>query len=249
MSAQAINYDEISKIYDDVRAGDVALINHFLEELAPAPCILDIGCGTGNYTDLFERVTRAQGARVCAIEPSAGMLAKARQKNQRIDFRQSSAEQIPFADANFDFIYMTDVIHHVPDIEAMFREIRRVLKPDGKVCIVTQSHRQIERRPVVQFFPGTARVDKARYPDIDVIRASAEGCGLAWLKEAVLFEDEPVELGSGFLQLARSKGYSMFHLLSEEEYQAGMQQLEAALVNGPLQARAAGETGLWLISK
>src|SRR5512133_3441727 len=115
---QPVNYNEISRIYDDVREGDIALINHFLQELPSDDGlnILDIGCGTGNYTDLFQKVTQTKHYRVHGIEPYEGMIGKARQKNSHIIFKQATAEEIPFENDFFDFVYMTDVIHHVPDI-------------------------------------------------------------------------------------------------------------------------------------
>ncbi len=244
---QPVNYNEISKIYDDVREGDIVLINHFLQELPPEDglTILDIGCGTGNYTDLFQKVTQARHYRVYGIEPSEGMISKARQKNNQIVFKQADAEDIPFEDHFFDFVFMTDVIHHIPDIRKMFSEIHRILKLQGKVCIFTQSHKQIEARPIARFFPGTVRVDQERYPDIDQIIAAAQRVHLLFLKQEVLFEGEPMEVAAGFLELARKKGYSMLHLLTEQEYQTGLRQLETAMPHGPIQARMAGETLVW----
>ncbi len=244
---QLVNYNEISKIYDDVREGDIVLINHFLQELPPEEGIkiLDIGCGTGNYTDLFQKVTQARHYQVYGIEPSEGMIGKARQKNSHILFKQATADEIPFEDNFFDFAYMTDVIHHIPNIRKMFSEVRRILKPQGKVCIYTQSHRQIESRPIAQFFPGTVRVDQGRYPDIDQVIAAAQFGNLTYRKQEILFEGEPIELGADYLELVRKKGWSMLHLLTEEEYQVGLRKLEEALQNGPVQARLAGETLLW----
>lgn len=244
---QPVNYNEISKIYDEVREGDVILINHFLQELPPDDLlrVLDIGCGTGNYTDLFQKVTQAKHYQVYGIEPSEGMIGKARKKNSQVIFQQATAENIPAEDDFFDLVYMTDVIHHIPDIRKMFSEIYRILKPQGKVCIVTQSHRQIERRPIAQFFPGTLRVDQERYPDIEEVIAAAQFGGLVYLKQEVLFEQEAIELGADYLELVRKKGYSMLHLLTEQEYQTGLAKLERTLQNGPLQAKAAGETLVW----
>lgn len=244
---QPVNYDEISKIYDDVREGDIVFINHFLQELPPdnGLNILDIGCGTGNYTDLFQKVTQTKHYQVYGIEPSEGMIGKARQKNSHITFQQAAADAIPSEDNFFDFVFMTDIIHHIPDIRKMFAEVHRILKPHGKVCIVTQSHRQIEARPIVQFFPGTVRVDKARYPDIDEVIAAAQFGHLTYLKQEILFKGEVVEMGVDYLELVRKKGYSMLHLLTETEYQIGLSKLENALQNGPIQARAAGETLIW----
>ncbi len=244
---QQVNYNEISKIYDDVREGDIVLINHFLQELPPEEGIkiLDIGCGTGNYTDLFQKVTQARHYQVYGIEPSEGMIGKARQKNSHILFKQATADEIPFEDNFFDFAYMTDVIHHIPNIRKMFSEVRRILKPQGKVCIYTQSHRQIESRPIAQFFPGTVRVDQGRYPDIDEVIAAAQFGKLTYRKQEILFEGRPMELDASYLELVQKKGWSMLHLLSEEEYQIGLHKLEDALQSGAIQARMAGETLIW----
>ncbi|RPI93540.1 MAG: class I SAM-dependent methyltransferase [Chloroflexi bacterium] len=246
---QQVNYDEISKIYDDVREGDVILINHFLQELPPDDSlnILDIGCGTGNYASLFQKATQSKHYQVYGIEPSEGMISKAREKNSQVSFQQATAEDIPFEADFFDFVYMTDVIHHIPDIRKMFSEIQRILKPQGKVCIATQSHRQIEKRPIAQFFPGTVRVDQERYPDIDQVVAAAQSGRLTYLEQEILFEGEAIGLGADFLELARKKGYSMLHLLTEAEYQIGLSKLESALQNGPIQAMMAGETLVWFM--
>lgn len=241
---QPVNYNEISSVYDDVREGDVTLIKRFLQGIQPigAFSALDIGCGTGNYTDIFQKLTQAN---VYGIDPSEGMLSKARQKNERIVFQQGSAEDIPFKDNFFDFVFMTDVIHHVGDISKMFAEIHRVLRSQGNVCIVTQSHKQIEARPIARYFPGTARVDKIRYPDIDEIITAAQDSGLRCVKQEILFENNEIELGPDYLALVRKKGYSMLHLISEHQYRVGLKALESALKKGPVKARMAGETMVW----
>ncbi len=178
-----VDYNEISQIYDDVRQADVELINHFLQEIdfTPSTKILDIGCGTGNHADLLQKITHSH---VYGIEPSAGMLSRAQQKNSQVVFKPGQADHIPFEDEFFDFVYMTDVIHHVPDIRKMFAEINRGLKQQGKLCIVTQSHDQIEKRPIVQFFPGTVAIDQERYPDINKIIETAEA-HLQFMKTAI----------------------------------------------------------------
>ena len=144
---QPLDYNELSKTYDDVREGDLTLIKRLIRALPSRPDfrVLDIGCGTGNHTDLLQKLT---GIQVYGVDPSEGMLDKARLKNPQITFKAGSAGHIPFDDDFFDFAYMTDVVHHVPDIDAMFAEIWRVLRipdPDsgktgGQSCIVTQSH-------------------------------------------------------------------------------------------------------------
>jgi len=248
---ESLNYNEISKVYDHVREGDLALIQRLIQELpsrADARA-LDIGCGTGNHTDLLQKLTRVQ---VYGVEPSEGMLEKARLKNPNITFKSGSADQIPFDEGFFDFVYMTDVIHHVPDIKAMFAEIKRVLrspdpesgKPGGSGCIVTQSHQQIEERPIARYFPGTARVDKARYPDIPQIIQAARANDFIQVVSEILSE-ETVALDDSYLELVRKKGYSMLHLISEEDYQAGLSMLEQAMQAGPVTVLPSGQTLIW----
>lgn len=248
---QPVNYNEISKIYDDVREADIVLVNHFLRELPEnqALNILDIGCGTGNYTDLLQKVSRTRGWQIYGIDPSEGMIDKARNKNNYIFFQRGRAEDLLWAQGFFDFIYMTDVIHHIPDIHRTFHEIQRVLRSDGKVCIITQSRRQIKARPIARFFPATVRVDRERYPAIHEILAAAHDSGLIFLKQEVLFEGESFILDEAYLELVRKKGYSMLHLITEQEYQNGLRLLEDTLKTGPIQATAAGETLVWLIKE
>ncbi len=243
-----VDYNEISQVYDDVREGDVALVNSFLQEISLRSDfkILDIGCGTGNYTNILQKLS---GAQVYGVEPSEGMLDKARQKNTQVVFRRGTAGSIPFEKDFFDFVFMTDVIHHVPDINVMFAEIYRILRPQAKVCIVTQSHEQIKARPIAQFFPGTVRVDQERYPDIDEIVVAAQNEGFDYIKREVLFEGQAVDLDAAYLELVQKKGYSMLHLLSDSEYQAGSSGLEHALQDGPIGARLSGETLVWFAKK
>jgi ubiquinone/menaquinone biosynthesis C-methylase UbiE len=239
-----LDYDEISRIYDDVRHADIELINRFLQEIAitASTRVLDIGCGTGNHADLLQKVTQAQ---VFGVDPSDGMLRQARQKNDAITFERGAGEEIPFKSDFFDLVYMIDVIHHVADIDRLFAETQRVLKKGGKACIATQSHEQIEKRPIARFFPETVEVDKKRYPTIHRIVETARGKNLRFVKDETLFAGEPVELGPDFSTLVKKKGYSMLHLISDAAYEMGQRALENALEAGNVISTLSGETLVW----
>lgn len=150
-----VDYNKISTQYDNVRSADLKLISLFSEEVEinENTRILDFGCGTGNYADKLQKVT---GAKIYGVDPSEGMREKAKAKNSNVVFYKGNHEKIPFDNNFFHFIYMTDVIHHIPEIRIMFNELKRVLKSDGKICIATQSHKQIEKRFYVKYFPTTA---------------------------------------------------------------------------------------------
>lgn len=243
-----VNYNEISKVYDQVREADVELLRALIEmgDISEESVILDIGCGTGNYANLLQRMT---GARVFGVDASTGMAEKVHEKNSEIEVRIAdiSQEPIPFSDEFFDLIYMTDVIHHITDLEHMFTEITRVLKKDGMVCIGTQSHRQIDLRYMSEFFPATAVVDKERYPDIDQIAEVGGAHGLSHVESMIICEGDEIELGANFLELITKKGYSMLHLISEEDYRNGFDRLKEEYEKQEvLKRKSAGGTLVWL---
>lgn len=236
-----INYNEISKIYDDVRDEEVSLIENFLAEveLNETMAILDVGCGTGNYTNLMKQLTKGK---VYGLDSSVGMLERAKNKNEEITFVLGNALEIPFSSRMFDFVYMTDVIHHIKDIKQMFTELFRILKPNGKICIMTQSHRQIDLRYMSEFFPQTAVVDKNRYPDIGEIIDKATKANLLFMKTQIVNEGIECKLDQKFLELVKKKGYSMLHLLDVFEYEKGLEKVKKEI---NCVRKSAGATLVW----
>ncbi|SHI20241.1 class I SAM-dependent methyltransferase [Sporanaerobacter acetigenes] len=240
-----LNYNKISKQYDDVREADVELINKFLEEITfdEETKILDFGCGTGNYTDKIKRLTNAD---VYGIEPSDGMRKKAITKNNKIIYKKGNHENISFPDNFFNFIYMTDVIHHIPDIDVMFKEFKRILKKGGKICIETESHEQIEKRFYVKYFPSTAIIDKARYPKINDIKNIVEENGLIFIKSLTIGDASERTVDKKFLELVEKKGYSMFHLIPEKEFENGLHELKKDLKEESFKVETSGDTLIWI---
>jgi ubiquinone/menaquinone biosynthesis C-methylase UbiE len=239
-----VDYEKISKSYDSVRNANHHTIDAFLQgfPFSEAARALDFGCGTGNYADLLQKATNAQ---VFGVEPSDGMREKAAAKNPNVVVVKGNHEHIPFEDSFFDFIYMTDVIHHVPDVDKMFREFFRILKEKGRICIVTESHDQIEQRFYVKYFPSTAIADKSRYPDIPVIIEKATKAGFAHLHTDAK-DSGSMKVNMDFVKLVRAKGYSMFHLIPDEEHRKGLKELEKDVGTDALIVPGSNETLIWL---
>ena len=122
-----------------------------------------------------------------------------------------------------------------------------MLKPGSWTCIVTQSHQQIAARPIAQFFPGTVVADQQRYPDIPAIIQAGQQAGLAFAGTDLLGVGDAILLGQPFLELVGKKGYSMLHLISQEEYARGLQALEQRLQAGPFKAKAVGASLVWFV--
>ena len=243
MFRKTIDYDKVSKVYDQVREGNPEMVLQLLEEvsLTDSSLVLDVGCGTGNNTILLSSSIEA---RVSGLDISFGMLQKACEKRSKIPLVQAPADNIPFADDSFDFVYMTEVLHHLPDVPKTYEEIHRILKTSGLFCIVTQAHTQIDNRVTSRFFPGTASVDKERYPDIDVIVEQLKASGFSSVNPKE-YTYKPVHLGPEYLDTIEKRGFSMLHKISKEDYEQGLEALRAAFQKGEELLYLAQYTFVW----
>lgn len=96
-------YDDIGISYNETRSADPYIAKRLLKNLNPKTngLYLDIGCGTGNYTNTFQE----KGFNFIGMDPSEKMLEKAKQKNQLIDWKIGQAESITLETESIDGIY------------------------------------------------------------------------------------------------------------------------------------------------
>jgi SAM-dependent methyltransferase len=110
-----------------------------LGRLAPGERVLDIGSGAGTDSLVAAQMVGEQG-HVTGIDMTPEMLTKARgaageMGAANVEFVESEAEQLPFSDASFDVVISNGVIDLIPDKDAVFAEISRVLRPGGRIQI------------------------------------------------------------------------------------------------------------------
>jgi ubiquinone/menaquinone biosynthesis C-methylase UbiE len=98
--------------------------------------VLEVGCGVG--TDLLQ-FARA-GADVYGVDLSSRSVELAQRRFELYgmagDIREADAEALPFRNATFDLVYSWGVIHHAPHPAQVVREISRILKPGGRICVM-----------------------------------------------------------------------------------------------------------------
>jgi len=102
--------------------------------LGPGARVLDVACGTGVLAAHARRLVGSSG-RVVALDPSLGMLLRARARGAG-RLTRGTAEALPFADASFELVTMGYALRHVADLRATFAEYRRVLEPGGRLLVL-----------------------------------------------------------------------------------------------------------------
>lgn len=133
-------YDHLAKIYDQRWRGYVGNTLNFLKywaQIQPQATVLDIACGTGEFERLLLQDHPNQ--RIVGIDISAEMLAIAQQKLQHhphVILRQGSVTAIPCADASFDVVVCASSFHYFDRPLDALSEMKRVLKPGGKLVIL-----------------------------------------------------------------------------------------------------------------
>jgi SAM-dependent methyltransferase len=239
-----IDYSLAAVTYDNTRRFDAAAIELMERRgaFASGSRVLDFGCGTGNY---IAEIAARFDCELFGLEPSLEMQEKARAKNPGARIEGGDHCSMPFEKGFFDFIYMTDVIHHVSDLDLLFENLYSSLRARGRVCVLTESRKQIERRWYNAYFPSLADNEKLRYPDIASIAERAKMAGLGLLSVDVSENPGPHRIDELFLRMVGEKNFSMFRLLGAAEYEKGYKAMRRDLGKS-FASPGAGISLVWL---
>ena len=139
--AEDLDYPpELADVPESAVESFAGVANPFsLGRLAPGERVLDLGSGAGTDSLVASQMVGSQGS-VTGIDMTPEMLEKARASAatmgaDNVTFVQGEVERLPFADASFDVVISNGVIDLVPDKDAVFGELFRVLAPGGRLQI------------------------------------------------------------------------------------------------------------------
>ena len=137
--AEDLGYpDELENVPESAVESFAGVANPFsLGRLAAGERVLDLGSGAGTDALVAAQMVGSRGL-VTGIDMTPAMLAKARSAAsemalQNVDFVEGDAERLPFPDGSFDVVVSNGVIDLIPDKDAVFSELHRVLAPGGRL--------------------------------------------------------------------------------------------------------------------
>jgi 2-polyprenyl-3-methyl-5-hydroxy-6-metoxy-1,4-benzoquinol methylase len=157
---------------------------------APAPRVLDVGCGEASLTLELDRAGFAAVGVDVAEEP----LRRARVNHPELDLRVVPTEgEWPLSDASFDVVWAGETIEHVLDTAGWLSELRRVLRPGGSLLLSTPAHGRIE---MLRLALSAQRLDSHFDPRSDHLRFYTRRT-LMRLLEDFAFQEIEVEAAGG----------------------------------------------------
>lgn len=143
--------------------------------------VLDVGTGTGLFAEAFA----AKGLAVAGIDPNRELLALAARLVPRAEFKEGTAEAIPYGDGSFDIAFLGQMLHEADDPAAALREARRV--STLRVVVLEWPYIKEEQGPPIEHRlkeetvvelaaqAGLGLVDRIRLARMTLYRMSIDG--------------------------------------------------------------------------
>ncbi|MGH9096509.1 MAG: class I SAM-dependent methyltransferase [Acidimicrobiales bacterium] len=223
-------YDRGRRLPDaSVRTWVVAAARHLPS--GPGP-VLDLGAGTGRFS-----VPLAEGLEttVVGLEPAGGMRAEAVTKaaSSGVALVAGTAEALPFRDRTFRGVWASQVIHHLPDLDACARELRRVLVDGGRLLVRGLYVDVSTRWCLGRYFPEAVAITEERFPSIAAIRQGLASAGFEELAHDQI-DQVVAETTDAFYRRTALRADSALALMPDVEFEAGLSRLGAEIEQGSL---------------
>jgi len=214
-------YDLGRTLTADATDALVTLLRRYVTR--PVDLIVDLGSGTGRFSSVLSEAFAAQ---VLGVEPAANMRATADDKPHppTVRFVQGHAESIPLHDGVVDLVFVSQVLHHLEDAPKALREIRRVLKSNGNLCVRQTTRENLGSYFYQRFFPAARAVDERRLPFRDGLVGLATSCQFRVVAiETLSYEIVPTN--AEYVEKISLRTYSDLECIDDSAFHEGLDAL------------------------
>ena len=228
-----MDYDatDIAATYDLGRSHGPEFLDLWMSTISsyvnerPLKTILDLGCGTGRFS---EGLAAHFNAEVIGVDPSTKMLEQARKKqvDARVKYLTGPAESIPLLDNSVDLVFISMIFHHLENPALAASECRRVLHDGGTVFLRAASREQIPGYPYIDFFPTSRPVLEQSLPSGAFMQQVFESVGFQTVAVKIVTQQIAPSLERYAEKLAAGAD-SILAKLSQSDFDAGLKALRS----------------------
>ena len=224
------DYSKIAHIYDKNTSRHRIAKDSIIEKMYRTDgfefTVLDLSCGTGLYLDkqTAEYPLPEYKIKWIGLDKSESMINQAKEKQINSDFIIADVINMPLASNSVNYISNRFAFHHYEDKEKAVKEIYRILKPNGAINLVNMNPEYMKHFWVYKYFPSAIELDKERFCQTKYLYDLLENNRF---KAEVNIKVKMKKFKyAHILEEAKNRDMSQLQIITEEEYNAGINQME-----------------------
>ncbi|MEO8232661.1 MAG: class I SAM-dependent methyltransferase [Ignavibacteriota bacterium] len=232
---QKTDYAQIAATYNNrYKTNYLAGIENEIKKIVSSNnynVILEAGCGTGRWINLFENSNQ----NIFGLDFSLEMVKIPKTEKSQLNFVNADAINIPFKDNFYDLIFCVNAIHHFSDKLKFIQECKRTLSTNGMIAVFGVDPTIDKDWYVYNYFDSVYENDLKRFPTLDFLRKNLEAEKFVNVEIKSVEEVNNIRIGSDVFNdpFLQKHHCSQLANLTNEEYENGILKIKKQVEQNP----------------